>query len=49
MHVLVGNVVLGDSLCAMEPGAATPVKLLDHHRLPSSDIVALHYACGPAR
>jgi dihydrofolate reductase len=49
MHVLVGNVVLGDGVSAMEPCATTPVKLLDHRRLEGSDIVALRYACGAAR
>jgi dihydrofolate reductase len=49
LHLLMGNVVLGDGVRAMEPGAATPVRLLDHRRLEGSDIVALRYVCGPAR
>jgi dihydrofolate reductase len=49
LHLLVGNVVLGDGVRAIEPGSTTPVRLLDHRRLEGSDIVALRYACGAAR
>lgn len=44
LHLLVGPLVLGEGVPLFAPGAARPMTLLGHRRLPESDIVALHYA-----
>ena len=43
LHLLVGNVVLGEGVSAFAPGASRPMTLLGQRRLPESEIVALHY------
>lgn len=47
LHLLVGNVVLGDGVPTFEPGLVRPLTLLGQRRLPDSDIAALHYDCRP--
>ncbi|WP_437720433.1 dihydrofolate reductase family protein [Sorangium sp. So ce861] len=47
LHLLVGNVVLGEGVRTFEPGVSAPFRLLGQRRLPGSDIVALHYDCRP--
>ncbi len=46
LHLLMGNVVLGDGVPLFAPGATRPMALLGQRRLPGSEIVALRYACG---
>lgn len=46
LHLLIGNIVLGDGVPLFAPGATRPMALLGQRRLPGSEIVALHYACG---
>lgn len=43
LHLLVGNVVLGEGVPAFAPGVERPMALVGQRRLPDSDIVALHY------
>jgi len=45
LHLLVGNVLLGEGVPTFEPGLAQRWMLLDQRRLPGSDTVALHYDC----
>jgi len=47
LHLLVGNVLLGEGVPTFEPGLAQRWVLLDQRRLPRSDTVALHYDCRP--
>lgn len=47
LHLLVGNVVLGEGVRTFEPGLSAPLKLLGQRRLAGSDIAALHYDCRP--
>ncbi len=47
LHLLVGNVLLGEGVPTFEPGVAQQWTLLDQRRLPGSDTVALHYDCRP--
>lgn len=47
LHLLVGNVLLGDGVRAFEPGPVQHWVLLNQKRLPGSDTVALHYDCRP--
>lgn len=47
LHLLVGNVLLGEGVPAFEPGLAQQWGLLRHRRLEGSDTVALHYDCRP--
>ena len=47
LHLLVGNVLLGEGVPTFEPGLAQRWLLLDQRRLPGSDTVALHYDCRP--
>ena len=47
LHLLVGNVLLGEGVPTFEPGLAQHWKLRDQNRLPGSDTVALHYDCRP--
>lgn len=44
LHLLLGPLVLGEGVPLFAPGVTRPMTLLDHRRLPGSDIVALHYA-----
>jgi dihydrofolate reductase len=44
LHLLVGNVVLGEGVPAFAPGVSRPMALIGQRRLPESDIVALCYA-----
>ncbi|MET0334646.1 MAG: dihydrofolate reductase family protein [Rhizobacter sp.] len=44
LHLLVGNVVLGNGVPVFAPGVARPMTLLGQRRLPDSEIVALRYA-----
>lgn len=44
LHLLMGNVVLGEGVPVFAPGATRSMALLDQRRLPGSDIVALRYA-----
>lgn len=46
LHLLIGNVVLGEGVRTFEPGLA-PLRLLGQRSLAGSDIVALHYDCRP--
>lgn len=46
LHLLMGNIVLGEGVPLFALGATRPMELLGHRRLPGSEIVALHYACG---
>lgn len=48
LHLLVGNVLLGEGVRTFEPGLAQQWMLRSHSRLPGSDTVALHYALMPA-
>lgn len=43
LHLLVGNVVLGEGVPLFAPGLPRPMTLLGQRRLPASEIVALHY------
>lgn len=43
LHLLIGNVVLGEGVPAFAPGVSRPMTLLGQQRLPESEIVALHY------
>ena len=43
LHLLIGNVVLGEGAPAFAPGVSRPMTLLGQHRWPESEIVALHY------
>ena len=45
LHLLMGNVLLGDGVPTFEPGLAQQWVLLGQRRLPGSDTVALHYDC----
>lgn len=45
LHLLVGNVLLGDGVPTFERGHVQRWSLLQQRRLPGSDIVALHYDC----
>ncbi|UUP16518.1 dihydrofolate reductase family protein [Nitratireductor thuwali] len=45
LHLLVGNVVLGEGVRTFEPGLSASFKLLGQRRLAGSDIAALHYDC----
>lgn len=45
LHLLVGNVLLGDGVPTFERGLSQQWKLLGQRRLPESDTVALHYDC----
>jgi dihydrofolate reductase len=47
LHLLVGNVLLGQGVPTFEPGLAQHWVLLGQRRLPGSDTVALHYDCRP--
>jgi dihydrofolate reductase len=47
LHLLVGNVLLGEGVSTFELGLAQRWLLLDQRRLPGSDTVALHYDCRP--
>ncbi|MGZ5374785.1 MAG: hypothetical protein ACXWDK_11015, partial [Aeromicrobium sp.] len=47
LHLLMGNVLLGDGVPTFEPGLAQQWVLLGQRRLPGSDTVALHYDCRP--
>jgi len=47
LHLLVGNVLLGQGVPTFEPGLAQRWVLLGQRRLPGSDTVALHYDCQP--
>jgi dihydrofolate reductase len=47
LHLLVGNVLLGEGVPVFEPGLAQRWALLGQKRLPGSDTVALHYDCRP--
>jgi dihydrofolate reductase len=47
LHLLVGNVLLGEGVPTFEPGPAQQWVLLDQRRLAGSDTVALHYDCRP--
>ena len=47
LHLLVGNVLLGEGVPTFEPGLAQQWTLLNQRRLPESDTVALHYDCRP--
>jgi len=47
LHLLIGNVLLGDGVPTFEPGLAQQWALLNQRRLPGSDTVALHYDCRP--
>lgn len=47
LHLLVGNVLLGDGVRTFEPGLSQQWKLLGQQRLPASETVALHYDCRP--
>ena len=42
LHLLVGNVVLGDGVRTFEPGLRPPFQLLGQCKLADSDIAALH-------
>lgn len=44
LHLLVGNVVLGEGVPLFAPGATRPMTLMAQRRLPGSEIVALRYA-----
>ena len=48
MHLLVGNVLLGEGVPTFEPGLTQQWKLVQQGRLPGSDTVALHYDCRPS-
>ena len=48
LHLLVGNVLLGEGVRTFEPGLAQQWTLRSHSRLAGSDTVALHYAFMPA-
>jgi dihydrofolate reductase len=45
LHLLLGNVLLGEGIPTFEPGLAQHWQLLGQKRLRGSDIVALHYDC----
>jgi dihydrofolate reductase len=47
LHLLVGNVLLGDGVPTFEPGLAQRWKLLGQRQLPGSNTAALHYGCRP--
>jgi dihydrofolate reductase len=47
LHLLLGNVLLGEGVPTFEPGLAQQWRLLSHDRLPGSGTVALHYDCRP--
>lgn len=47
LHLLVGNVLLGDGVPTFDPGHAQRWTLLGQRRLPGADTVALHYDCRP--
>jgi dihydrofolate reductase len=47
LHLLVGNVLLGEGVPTFEPGLAQQWRLQGQQRLPGSDTVALHYDCRP--
>jgi len=47
LHLLVGNVLLGEGVPTFEPDLMQQWALRGHHRLPGSDTVALHYDCRP--
>jgi dihydrofolate reductase len=46
LHLLIGNVVLGEGVPAFAPGVSRPMALIRQRRLPDSEVVALHYAVG---
>lgn len=43
LHLLLGNVVLGEGVRTFHPGLNARFRLLSHRQLPESDIAALHY------
>jgi dihydrofolate reductase len=45
LHLLVGNVMLGEGVPAFQAAAGRPFKLLSQKRLDDSETVRLHYAC----
>jgi dihydrofolate reductase len=45
LHLLMGNVLLGEGVPTFEPGQAQQWALMACRRLPGSDTVALHYDC----
>ena len=45
LHLLMGHVVLGAGVPALQQGLPAPLKLLGTRRLDGSDTVHLHYAC----
>lgn len=47
LHLLVGNVLLGDGVPAFERAQPQRWTLLEQRRLPGSDTAALHYDCRP--
>jgi dihydrofolate reductase len=47
LHLLLGNVVLGEGVPTFEPGLAQRWELRSQKRLAGSDTVALHYDCRP--
>jgi dihydrofolate reductase len=47
LHLLLGNILLGEGVPTFEPGLTQHWRLLGQKRLPGSDIVALHYHCRP--
>jgi dihydrofolate reductase len=47
LHLLMGNVLLGEGVPTFESGRMQHWELRGHHRLPGSDTVALHYDCRP--
>ena len=47
LHLLVGNVLLGEGVRTFEPGLAQRWTLRGQGRLPGSDTVAMHYDCRP--
>jgi len=48
LHLLMGNVVLGEGVPALQKAAARPLRLVGQQRLDGSDTVHLHYACRSA-
>ena len=47
LHLLVGNVLLGEGVRTFEPGLTQQWTLRGQGRLPGSDTVAMHYDCRP--
>ena len=46
VHLLVGNVVLGDGVRTFEAGLHAPLTLIEDRRLAGSAVVLLRYACA---